>query len=81
MFITLGRWFPSFDRGDKPPVVFYICSPSRQAADATKITMEHFGLKHILIEEFGDLNASREYAKQYFCLTEFEFSPFPIDQT
>jgi hypothetical protein len=81
MFITLGRWLPSFDRGDKTPVIFYARSPDMHGADAAKTTMKRFGLKHILIDEFDDLDAAQEYAKKYFNLAEFEFSPFPVDQT
>jgi hypothetical protein len=81
MFFTMGRWFPSFNRGNKPPVVFYICFGDQAAANSARIRMEHFGITHFVTGEFADLETARQYAKDQFTLTDFEFSPFPITDT
>ena len=84
MYITLGRWVPSGSVG-KVPRVFYIQSES---GDITGIAMARMRMRYFAISdeeittiEFSSLEKAEEYARKYFELKDFEFSPFPISET
>lgn len=78
MIYVFARWRPSEKIRMISPMIYYIPCDNWESAEKLAGTLPRFGTDKASVIELPDIQDLQQHVSNYYQLSNFELSPFPI---